>query len=598
MALENKTQSGHIPKEFINELTQRLDGPGFIGQFVKLKKVGGRQLGLCPFHKDSKPSFYVWPEGNFHCFGCGKSGSAFKFLMEKNAMSFPEAVAEIAAYVGVEVPKKKSGRGPTKEQQLLYDLLERCTQIYERQLTQEPEDSPVKRYIESRGISKETIDKYRIGFSLDSWTGLHEKLDDVNDETLIKADVLVNNVEKNRLYDRFRNRLIFPIRNRQGNVVGFGGRVIGEGDPKYLNSKQTPVFSKARELYGLFDVLRKKRRPERILLVEGYMDVVGLSQFGIEYAAAVLGTSPNSSHFRTLFWFTKEVVVCFDGDEAGRKAASRALESTLEHLSTEHSIRFMFLPEGEDPDSLIKTQGKAAFEKLVNESQSIADYFVDQLIQGKDRSFSSVTEKAKFVDEAVDLIRRVKHDSMRQILGQEIASAFPNEINMEALLKPREPVEPEPDPFVPQYEDAPEPEFVTDESRTNTHYYRADKVNLQTAALLCPYEIWSEIRDKEHLSLLAQLKEMAPDHPITSAWDAINENQFTDPAALIAFINSTDPSFANYLNSIYQDMRTTRSTNRTRNMSQFDNTVQQILTMKKKDLAISEFHLKTLQSKK
>lgn len=581
MADTKEQYSGRFSREFLNDLTQRLDGPTFIRQFVNIKQAGDRFLGLCPFHKDSKPSFYVRQDGSFHCFGCGKNGSVFSFLMEKNLLRFPEAVAEVANYLGVALPKSRSRPALTQEQKDLFDTLEKAAEIFESQLKNSTPNSPISQYIAERGLDQASLDKFRVGFAQDGWTGLKDRLGSVGEELLIKADLLVKNRQKNSVYDRFRNRLTFPIRNRQGNVVGFGGRALGDTDPKYLNSSQTPVFEKNRELYGLFEALQVNRRPKRLLLVEGYMDVIALSQFGIDYAVAVLGTSPNPNHFRTMFWFTDEVVVCFDGDAAGRTAANRALNNTLEHLSSEHAIRFMFLPEDEDPDSLVRKQGPKAFEQLIDQSQYVADYFVDYLLSDKQETLKSIESKAKFINQAVSLIRKVKQESMRLVLVHQVEQAFSGEILIGDLVKQR--IEshiddryPPPPPPETAYEDVGEREDSPD---SRPHFFLNElAVRARVGGLLCSPHIWSEIAIEREL--LVQLHQYEPEHPLTRVWSAIDSHTLSTPASVIAFFQDDD-EFAQYLQSVYNEGSALGSASAEDGLQQFVNSVRSLLTSRK-----------------
>ena len=596
MAESQETYSGRFTREYLNELTQRLDGPTFLRQYVNLQKAGERYRAICPFHKDSKPSFYVRSDGSFHCFGCGKSGSVFNFLMEKNALRFPEAVTEVARYLGIPLPAGPTRRGPTKEQQELFDVLEASSDLFVQQLRNEQQESLIKRYVAERGLDRSSLTKYRIGYAPDGWTNLKDQLNHLDEKLLIKADLLVERSEKNSVYDRFRNRLMFPIRNRQGNVVGFGGRTLGDDDAKYINSRQTPVFEKNRELYGLFEALQIERRPKRLLLVEGYMDVVGLSQFGIDYAVAVLGTSPNPNHFRTMFWYTDEVVVCFDGDEAGRSAASRALDNTLQHLSSEHSIRFMFLPEGEDPDSVIRADGKESFEKLIDESQHVADYFVSQLLDQSGHDLESIEAKARYVDRAINLVKTVKQDSMRLILAHQVSKAFPDEVNIDELVSPEQPmgyddgyVPPPLDPTIDNYE----PE--SNETDSTSHVLLNQlKVRHCVAGLLCSPQIWSELNSEKRL--LENLLKLDPDHPVTRIWLAIRTHGLSSPSAVIASFQD-DVIFARYLQSVYSEADGLVSSSQEDTYSQFVDMVQDILTTRKSKVEILT-HLNELTERK
>ena len=582
MAESSSNRPGQFGPEFINDLTNRIDGPTFLSRYLKVERVGDRHRALCPFHKDSKPSLYIRDDGSFHCFGCQKHGSVFSFVMEHNGVSFPDAVKEVAQFLGVPVPERRSGTRITEEQRALFDVLEESNLFFRRQLADAGTNSPVKRYLKSRGIDQAAIDRFQIGYAPDSWTSLKDHFRNTKEQLLIDADVLVRNVDRDSVYDRYRDRLVFPIRNRQGSVVGFGGRVLDEKvEPKYLNTKQTKVFSKSRELYGLFEALDTKRRPERLLLVEGYMDVVALSQHGIPYAVAALGTASNDVHFRTMFWFTNEVICCFDGDDAGRTAAKRALESALAALTDEKTVKFMFLPEGEDPDSFVRSRGRTTFEDNIDNAQHVADYFVDSLLETKDRTFASIEQKARFVDRAKSLIQGIKHDSFRTILAQEIARCFPDDVNMSQLLSPtseeRQPSSPP--PFDGDFSEW-EPEATAKNDPSERFYYEIN-TRRRVSQLLCAPSIWKSL--SEHRALLRQLVEIAHNDPLTRVWLAIDQHEFTDVVGLISSFQD-DTWFARYLDDIYDASNANAMTDPKETLDQLIDGVQTFITMKEKDV--------------
>ena len=575
-------RGGQFGREFLNDLTNRLDGPAFLSRYLKVERSGDRHRSLCPFHKDSKPSMYIRDDGSFYCFGCHKKGSVFNFLMEQNGSSFPDAVKEVAQYLGVPVPEGRRSAELTREQLALLDVLQKSALFFKLQLEHAGSNTAIKQYLKSRGIDRAVIEKYEIGFAPNTWSSLKDHFADTDVRTLIDADVLVENLERHSVYDRYRNRLMFPIRNRQGNVVGFGGRTLDDDvDPKYLNTKQTKVFSKGRELYGLFEALKIARRPKRLLLVEGYMDVVALSQHAIPYAVAALGTASNDAHFRTMFWFTNEVICCFDGDDAGRTAAKRALESALAALTDEKTVKFMFLPEGEDPDSFVRSKGTATFEDSIDNAQHVADYFVDSLLETKDRTFTSIEQKVRFVDRAKSLIRGIKHDSFRAILAQEVARCFPDEVNMEQLLAPI-PMDQEtvsPPPFDGDFDEwKEEPEIGTDRSE---RYYNEINTRRRVSQLLCAPEIWENLEN--HRELLHRLVDIAQNDPLTRLWQALDHHQFTDVGGLISSFQD-DPWFARFLADIFDatNINTTRNPQHT--LDQFLDGVESFLTVKQRDV--------------
>ena len=575
-------RGGQFGREFLNDLTNRLDGPAFLSRYLKVEKSGDRYRTLCPFHKDSKPSMHIRDDGSFYCFGCQKKGSVFNFLMEQNGTSFPDAVKEVAQFLGVSIPERRGSVGLTKEQLALLDVLEKSALFFKHHLDHAGTNTAITQYLQSRGIDQAAIEKYQIGFAPDAWTSLKDHFVSTDVRTLIDADVLVENRERNSIYDRYRNRLMFPIRNRQGSVVGFGGRTLDDNiEPKYLNTKQTKVFSKGRELYGLFEALNIARRPKRLLLVEGYMDVVALSQHGIPYAVAALGTASNDVHFRTMFWFTNEVICCFDGDEAGRTAAKRALESALAALSDEKTVKFMFLPEGEDPDSFVRTRGSAIFENAINDAQHVADYFVDSLLETKDRTFASIEQKARFVDRAKSLIQGIKHDSFRAILAQEVARCFPDDVNMEQLLASNleDQRASSPPPFDGDFDDwEEEPESTADKSE---RYYNEINTRRRVSQLLCAPQIWGSLAD--HRTLLHRLANIAKSDPLTRLWQAIDGRGFTNISGLIAFFQE-DPWFARYLADIYDSTSANTNKNLQETLDQFLDGVETFLTAKQRDV--------------
>ncbi len=416
---------GRIPQSFINDLLQRVDIVEVIGARVGLKKAGRNHKACCPFHEEKTPSFNVNPERGFYkCFGCGVAGTALTFLMEYEHLEFVEAVEVLARSVGVEVPREQ-GRGERKPDEELYTLLRRTAGLYRRALRQHPESAGARDYLKGRGLTGEIARDFGIGYAPPGWGFVRDALgtNDAATGKLTEAGVLARS-EGGRVYDRLRDRIVFPIHDTRGRVVGFGGRVLPGQDedqgPKYLNSPETPVFHKARELYGLYQARRTPgRRLERLIVVEGYMDVVALAQLGIENAVATLGTAVGRDHLEKLFRNVPEVVCCFDGDAAGREAAWRALEAGLASLEEGRRLKFVFLPEGEDPDTLVRSAGKAAFEALVEEAVPAGDYLVERLSDGLD--FASLDDQAIFGETARPLLARIPRGVHRQVLIERIA---------------------------------------------------------------------------------------------------------------------------------------------------------------------------------
>lgn len=376
-----------IPNDFIAQLLSRVDVVEVIDRFVPLKKAGQNYQACCPFHKEKSPSFSVSPTKQFyHCFGCGAHGSAITFLMEYGGKSFPDAVEELAQNVGLTVPRDNS-RPADPQAGGLFDVMLTAAGFYKQQL----KHSPIAiDYFKKRGVSGEVARRFHLGWAPAGWQPLAEAFDDYADNQLLETAGLVTTGDAGKRYDRFRERVMFPILNQQGAVIAFGGRILGSKDdakagakdgagPKYLNSPETPIFSKGRELYGLFQAQGAIRKVNRVLVVEGYMDVVALAQYGVEYVVATLGTATTEAHVQRLMRLADEVVFSFDGDSAGQRAAWRALENALPALRDGKQIRFLFLPEEHDPDSYVREHGREAFEEYVANALPLSQYWIDEL---------------------------------------------------------------------------------------------------------------------------------------------------------------------------------------------------------------------------
>lgn len=383
--------SGRIPSEFIDDLLARVDIVDVIEPRVRLRQRGRDFLARCPFHEERTPSFSVSREKQFYyCFGCRASGTAITFLMEYDGLGFVDAVEELAERVGMEVPRTGSGpggagpegRGRSMDLDAVYAALERANRYFRLQLREHPGRDRAVEYLKSRGLSGELAARFELGFAPPGWEGLATALGDAGKEAqALEHAGLVTRREGGTHYDRFRDRVMFPIRDRRGRVVGFGGRIIGDGEPKYLNSPDGPVFHKGRELYGQYQVLRGRgSRPARLVVVEGYMDVVALAQYGIDHAVATLGTAATRDHLQQLYRSTREVVFCFDGDAAGRDAAWRALEQALPLMRDGRLAAFLFLPEGEDPDSFVRSRGAEAFEEAMASAMPLSDFLFSTLL--------------------------------------------------------------------------------------------------------------------------------------------------------------------------------------------------------------------------
>ncbi|MDX1303427.1 DNA primase [Photobacterium sp.] len=430
--------AGKIPRSFIDDLITRHDIVDVIDARVKLKKQGKNFGACCPFHNEKTPSFSVSQEKQFyHCFGCGVHGNVLDFVMEFDRLEFVEAVEELASQLGLDVPREDGGKpsGPrTAEKRSLYDQMGLISQFYQSQL-RTPDGQVAIDYLKNRGLSGEVVQKFGIGYIPDQWDMVRSRFgrDPESQKSLVTTGMLIEN-DNGRRYDRFRGRVMFPIHDRRGRVIGFGGRVLGDGTPKYLNSPETPIFHKGRELYGLYEVLQAHREPEKLLVVEGYMDVAALAQFGVDYAVASLGTATTGDHIQTLFRQTSTVVCCYDGDRAGREAAWRAMEQGLPFLTDGRQLKFMFLPDGEDPDSCIRSEGKEAFEQRINQAMPLTEFLFNTLMQQVDTS--SKEGKAKISTLAVPLIDKVPGGTLRLYLREQLGKklGLPDETQLQQLI--------------------------------------------------------------------------------------------------------------------------------------------------------------------
>ena len=379
--------AGRIPQSFIDDLVSASDIVEIIEHYVPLKRAGKEYKACCPFHDEKTPSFTVVPDKQFyHCFGCGAHGTAVGFLMDYANLEFVEAVEELARRTGREVPREGGGNlGPRDDLEPIFDTLDRANAYFQRQLRRHKQSSRAVEYLKGRGLSGEIAAEFQLGFAPPGWDGILDDLgvDESARTALLRAGLLIRR-DGGGLHDRFRDRVTFPIHDSKGRVAGFGARIIGAGEPKYLNSPETPVFQKGRELYGLWRARRKGRSPKRLLVVEGYMDVVALAQSGIDYAVATLGTAATETHIQRLFRAVNDVVFCFDGDEAGRRAAWRAVENALPSMKAGRQALFLFLPDGEDPDSLVRMEGRSAFERRLDDAVPLSRFLFDYLVAGVD----------------------------------------------------------------------------------------------------------------------------------------------------------------------------------------------------------------------
>ncbi len=418
-----------IPDSFKQELLHRVDIVDVIERYVPLKKGGANYSACCPFHTEKTPSFTVSPAKQFyHCFGCGAHGNAISFLIEYQGLGYIEAVKDLAESVGMKMPEfeprvKKTESGPD-----LYAIMERACDYYREQLKNAPR---AIEYLKGRGLTGKIAAHFGIGYAPDGWQNLESVFPDYGDKALKEAGLVVDG-EGGRRYDRFRDRIIFPILDQRGSVIAFGGRVLGDGEPKYLNSPETPLFEKGRELYGLTQARSAIRAAGRAIVVEGYMDVVALAQHDIEYAVATLGTATSASHVQKLLRQTDEVVFCFDGDAAGRKAAWHALEVSLPNLADNKAMRFLFLPPEHDPDSFVREKGKEAFEKKLETARPLSEFFLDELMGRVE--LNTYEGRARLVHEAKPLLKQISARRLQLQLIQTIAAAGHLETGQTAQL--------------------------------------------------------------------------------------------------------------------------------------------------------------------
>ncbi|MFU8838656.1 MAG: DNA primase [Thiohalomonadaceae bacterium] len=422
--------AGRIPQHFIDDLVSRIDIVEVIDKRVPLKKAGRDYQACCPFHSEKTPSFTVSPEKQFyHCFGCGAHGTAIGFLMEYERMEFVEAIEELAQQAGVTVVREDEHGRPADAprgdgNKALYAVLTQAADYYRQQLRSHPDAPRVIAYLKERGMSGEIARDFLIGYAPNGWDNLSKALGSQQEHALVQAGMLVEKEGGNR-YDRFRDRLMFPIRDRRGRVIAFGGRVLPGADDKaagakYLNSPETPVFHKGNELYGLFEARQALRELPRLLVVEGYMDVVALAQHGVRYAVATLGTAVTVEHIEKLFRQSSEVVFCFDGDRAGRDAAWRGLENALPLMRDDRSLRFMFMPDGEDPDTLIRSIGQEAFEAQVRDAQSMDEFLIEQFKQRVD--VRQIDGQARLVEMSRPMLGKLPPGVYRHKLLERLAS--------------------------------------------------------------------------------------------------------------------------------------------------------------------------------
>ena len=425
-----------LPQAFIDQVLDRTDIVDVVDRRVKLKKAGKNYSACCPFHQEKTPSFSVNPEKQFYyCFGCGAGGNALGFLMDYERMEFREAIESLAQAAGMEMPSEEAYATPQIDHQKpLYESIEKATRLYESLLRKHPTRGRVVDYLKQRGLSGEIARDFRLGFAPEGWDNLMSTLSSEEDiEHALTAGLLIEN-DSGRKYDRFRDRVIFPIVNQRGKVIAMGGRVLGDGKPKYLNSPETPLFSKSHELYGLHHIRKFAKNLSRIVVVEGYMDVIALAQFGIHYAVATLGTSVGKPHLEMLFRRVDQVVFCFDGDEAGRKAAFRGMEAALPMMEDGRQVKFLFLPEGEDPDSVVRNKGSQHLEHLFDNADPLETFLFDQMAQEID--LETMDGKARLSKLVAPYINLIPDGVFKTLLFKALATR--TDMDVESLRRLRE----------------------------------------------------------------------------------------------------------------------------------------------------------------
>lgn len=425
--------AGLIPRQFIDELLTRTDIVELVNARISLKKAGKNYQACCPFHTEKSPSFTVSRDKQFyHCFGCGAHGNAISFLMEYEKLDFVDTVDELASFHGLEVPREENNQTPAQvkqQQQIIeqrkldYLLMEEISKFYQLQFKQADDKNIAIDYLKNRGLTGEIAKRFAMGYISDHWDGMmsvfatsHQK-----SQQLIDLGMAIQG-DKNKPYDRFRGRIMFPIRDKRGRVVGFGGRVIHDGTPKYLNSPETRIYHKGQELYGLYEAKQACKNLSRLVVVEGYMDVVALAQHGIDYAVASLGTSTTVEQLQTLFRTVKEVICCYDGDRAGRDAAWRAMQNALPLIRDGYSLKFVFVPDGEDPDSLVREQGKASFERLLDQAKPLSEFLFEHILSNVD--INSMEGRSALVDQFQPYLEKLPESILKDSIINRLANQF------------------------------------------------------------------------------------------------------------------------------------------------------------------------------
>ena len=410
----------HIPREFIDQVLNQTNIVDVVDSVVSLKKFGANYKSCCPFHDEKSPSFVVSPAKQiYHCFGCGVGGNVISFLMEHDHISFIEAITELAKRAHLTIPQSVMSVTPVKPRDDLYELMQYASQFYEAQL-KSTEAARAKSYLINRGLSGAIAKQFQLGFAPNTWDALiqHLRSQKFSLEDMVTAGLVTKN-DQNKTFDKFRDRIMFPIHDRQGKIIAFGGRVIDQGEPKYLNSPETPIFHKSNELYGIYQWLKTHKNSESVIVVEGYMDVLALVQQGVTNVVGTLGTATTEQHLQLLFRYTDKIIFCFDGDNAGKKAAWRALTVALPKLKSNKILRFVFLPENEDPDTFIRAQGKENFDKTLQQATTLSEFFIQHL--SENLNLSVADHRAQLLHNANQLLQTMTDVELQRILCQELS---------------------------------------------------------------------------------------------------------------------------------------------------------------------------------
>lgn len=425
--------AGMIARTFIDDLLARTDIVDLVDSKVKLKKAGKNYSACCPFHSEKSPSFTVSRDKQFyHCFGCGAHGNAISFIMEYDRLEFVDAIEELASYMGVDVEREQNTQSPAEQrkQQIAhrqkqddYELLGNIGKFYQKNLKTHTDSKTVIKYLKSRGLTGEIVKQFGIGYSADSWDDMMNVFGNSSQSSKQLVDLgMAIQGDKTRPYDRFRGRVMFPIKDKRGRVIGFGGRVLADGTPKYLNSPETRIYHKGQELYGLYEARQHCKNLSRLVVVEGYMDVVALAQHGINYAVASLGTSTTEEQLQTMFRTVKEVICCYDGDRAGRDAAWRAMDNALPLINDGMSLKFVFLPDGEDPDTLVRKQGHEKFEKILDDAKPLSQFLFEHLLN--DVNIDTLEGKSALVESFTPFIQKLPDSTLKDSIVNELANKF------------------------------------------------------------------------------------------------------------------------------------------------------------------------------